>query len=131
LPILELITKPRVMSKKKQTQLSWDAFQALGNPENAPEEPKSTPVKADHFVSKSIIRVHLEKKGRGGKPVSIIKGLEMTDAYMKDIAKDLKAKCGVGGSQKNGEIILQGDQRDKIIAHLKSIGAQDIKKAGA
>ncbi len=119
------------MSNKKQTNLSWDAFQALGNPDNAPDEPKSDPMKADHFVVKSIIRVHLEKKGRGGKPVSIVKGLEMTDTYMKDIAKALKAKCGVGGSQKNGEIILQGDQRDKIIAHLKGLGARDIKKAGA
>ena len=119
------------MSKKKQISLSWDAFQSMGNPENAPEEPQSDPMKEDHFISKSTIRVHLEKKGRGGKPVSIIKGLQMTDSYMKDIAKALKAKCGVGGSQKNGEIILQGDQRDKIIAHLKGLGAKDIKKAGA
>lgn len=119
------------MSKKGQKSLSWDAFQQMGNPENAPAEKKEAMPKADHFVAKSIIRVHLEKKGRGGKPVSIIRGLQMTNTYMKDIEKALKGLCGVGGTQKNGEIIMQGDQRDKIITYLKKLGAKDIKKAGA
>ena len=87
--------------------------------------------KPDHFLAKSIIRVHLEKKGRGGKSVSIIRGLDMTNALMKDLEKELKSHCGVGGSQKNGEIIVQGDQRDKIIAYLTKKGAKNIKKAGA
>lgn len=119
------------MSSKKEKNLSWDAFQKLGNPANAPEEPKEEMMKVDHFIANSVIRVHLEKKGRGGKAVSIIKGLKMTNAYMKDIEKKLKSHCGVGGSQKNNEIIIQGDQRDKIINFLTKLGAKDIKKAGA
>jgi len=111
--------------------MSWDAFQKLGNPENAPEEKQETKQKANHFLAKSRIRVHLEKKGRGGKSVSIVRGIQMTNAAMKEIEKKLKSKCGVGGSQKNGEIIIQGDHRNKIIELLKEMGANDIKKAGA
>jgi len=118
------------MGNKKGINLNWDDFQKLGNPENAPEEPKPKPEKVDHFIAKSVIRVHLERKGRGGKPVSIIKGLQMTNAYMKDLERKIKTHCGVGGTQKNGEIIIQGDQRDKIIAFLKKLGATDIKKSG-
>jgi len=119
------------MSKKKPVNLSWDAFQNMGNPENAPEMPGEKEKPKNHFIAKSTIRVHLEKKGRGGKPVSIIRGLEMTDTMMKTIEKKLKGMCGVGGTQKNGEIIMQGDQRDKIIKYLVSQGATDIKKSGA
>jgi len=50
---------------------------------------------------------------------------------MKDLEKALKAHCGVGGTQKNGEIIIQGDKRDRIIDFLKTKGAKDIKKSGS
>jgi translation initiation factor 1 len=116
------------MSKQKGTSLNWDDFQKMGNPENAPEEPKEPKVKSNHFVAKSSIRVHLEK--RKGKPNSIIRGLDMTNALMKDLERELKSFLGVGGSQKNGEIIIQGDNRDKIIDFLKGKGAKDIKKSG-
>jgi translation initiation factor 1 len=119
------------MSKKKSVSLNWDAFQSLGNPDNAPAEETKALKGADIFISESTIRVHLEKKGRGGKAVSIIKGLNMTNTMMKDIEKALKSYCGVGGTQKNGEIILQGDHRDKIVKYLQTRGAKDIKKAGA
>jgi len=119
------------MAKNKNKTISWDQLQSMGNPENAPEMPKPKLKGADIFISESIIRVHLEKKGRGGKSVSIVKGLKMTNTMMKDIEKALKSLCGVGGSQKNGEIIIQGDQRDKIIKYLEGRGAKNIKKAGA
>lgn len=117
------------MSKKKPVNISWEALQNMGNPDNAPEEPKEKMPKDNHFIAKSTIRVHLEK--RRGKWNTIIKGLEMTNALMKELEREIKSHCGVGGSQKNGEIIIQGDNRDKIISFLKDKGAKNIKKAGA
>ncbi len=119
------------MADNKFKNLSWDDFQKMGNPENVPKETKQNVDKPNVFLAKSSIRIHLEKKGRGGKSVSIIKGIQMTNTMMKDLEKGLKSYCGVGGTQKNGEILLQGDHRDKIIKYLISKGANDIKKSGA
>jgi len=114
---------------KKETSLSWDAFQSLGNPENAPDIPEEKE-KTDKSQFQSI-RVHLEKKHRGGKPVSLIRGLEdLPVDELKALGKLLKSKCGVGGSVKNGEIIIQGQHRDKIIGILQDEGYKNIKKAG-
>ena len=113
---------------KKETKLSWDDFVKLGNPENAPEV-----IENEEAVDYSAftIRVHLEKKGRGGKAVSLIRGLEeLSDEKLNALGKLLKAKCGVGGSVKNGEIIIQGQHRDKIIGILNGQGYKNIKKAG-
>lgn len=113
---------------KKETNLSWDDFKSLGNPENAPEMPKE---EETIDLSSFTIRVHLEKKGRGGKAVSLIRGLEnLPDERLNTLGKHLKAKCGVGGSVKNGEIIIQGEHRDKIISILQEKGYKNIKKAG-
>ena len=114
---------------KQETNLSWDAFKSMGNPENAPEmEDDKVNIDKKKFDS---IRVHLEKKKRGGKAVSLIRGLEaLSDADLKTLGKKLKSKCGVGGSVKNGEIIIQGEHRDKIIDILTDEGYRNIKKAG-
>jgi translation initiation factor 1 len=58
--------------------------------------------------------VRIEKKGRGGKVVTIVEGFVGSTDDLKDLAKMLKNKCGVGGSQKDGEIIIQGDVKDKV-----------------
>ena len=77
-----------------------------------------------------VVRVWIDRKGRGGKEVTLIKGIEQPDQYLKELASKLKAQCGVGGSVKNGEIIIQGNHREKIIEILKSEGFVNAKKAG-
>jgi len=75
------------------------------------------------------LRIWLDKKHRGGKVASVVKGFVGNEDDLKDLAKILKTKCGVGGSAKEGEIIIQGDHRDKILKILSDQGYK-AKKAG-
>ena len=68
------------------------------------------------------LRVSMEKKGRGGKTVTLIKGFVGSDDDLKELGKLLKTKCGVGGSTKDGEVIIQGDFKQRIIDLLKAEG---------
>ena len=79
--------------------------------------------------NEQVLRVYIEKKGRGGKTASVLKGFIGSDEDKNDLSKMIKASCGVGGSVKDGEIIIQGDQRDKIVK-LLSAKNYGIKKAG-
>jgi len=72
--------------------------------------------------SEQLLFCHFEKKGRGGKQVVIIKGFEGPEEQLKELGKELRQCCGVGGSVKNGEILLQGNVRDKAMDKLISLG---------
>lgn len=76
------------------------------------------------------LKVWLDRKHRGGKQATLVKEFVGNDDDLKDLAKILKTKCGVGGSSKDGEIIIQGDHREKVIEILKNLGYK-AKKAGA
>ncbi|MBT3299409.1 MAG: translation initiation factor [Candidatus Marinimicrobia bacterium] len=67
------------------------------------------------------IRIHLDRKG-GRKIVSVIKGLSLNGNDFKQLAKELKSQCGVGGAVKDGYILIQGDHRNKLQEILKSKG---------
>ncbi len=78
---------------------------------------------------KQYLEAHYSKKGRAGKPVTVIKSFKGSKNEMKDLAKILKNKCGVGGSVKNEQIIIQGEYRDKITSILESLG-HSVKRIG-
>ena len=73
--------------------------------------------------------LHRDSKGRGGKGVTLVKKLILSEEDMKDLAKRLKQVCGSGGTVKDGEIEIQGEHREKISVELKKLGYK-IKIAG-
>ncbi|MBR2191686.1 MAG: translation initiation factor [Bacteroidaceae bacterium] len=73
------------------------------------------------------LRVNIEKNGRGGKTVTLVKGFVGHEEDLKALGKLLKTKCGVGGSVKDGEILIQGDFKEKLIALLKAEGYTNTK----
>ncbi len=75
------------------------------------------------------LRVWLDRKQRGGKTVTLIKGFVGREEDLADLARMLKSKCGVGGAAKEGEIIIQGDHRDRVVELLVKAGYK-AKKAG-
>lgn len=68
------------------------------------------------------LTVTIDRRNRGGKQVTLVSGFVGREDDLKELGKTLKVKCGVGGSAKDGEITVQGDLRDKVVAILQSMG---------
>ncbi len=80
--------------------------------------------------NEQLLYVSIDRKQRGGKSVVLVEGFVGEEEDLKDLGKLLKSKCGVGGSAKNGEITIQGDQRDKVIEVLEKEGYKTKRKGG-
>lgn len=111
------------MSKKKNT----GGLVYSTNPDfklNQEEEAAAPTTPSQHDL-----RIWLERKG-GGKVVTVIKGYNGPESELETLGKTLKSKCGVGGAVKDGEILLQGDHRDKVLAWLTANGYKARKAGG-
>lgn len=73
------------------------------------------------------LRVSIERHHRGGKVVTLVRGFVGNDESLQTLARLLKTKCGTGGSAKDGEIVIQGEVRDKVLALLLGLGYKNSK----
>ena len=79
--------------------------------------------------SGQTVRVRIERKGRGGKTVTLVEGIAGPPDHLAKVAKRLKSACGTGGTVKDGNVELQGDHRDRAAAALEAEGYR-VKKSG-
>ncbi|NAW50796.1 translation initiation factor [Elizabethkingia argentiflava] len=84
----------------------------------------------EKFEQKGALICKYEKKGRKGKPVTLIEGFEGSEPELKELSKTIKTTLGIGGSEKEGLIIIQGDNRDKIIKLLQDMGYKTKRVGG-
>ena len=91
--------------------------------ESVPDTEESAP-KGDALQQQGGRRLSivLERKGRGGKQATIVTGFEVDDEALKQLASQLKRSLGVGGSARGGEILIQGDFRQRVAEELKALG---------
>lgn len=80
-------------------------------------------------AQQQTVALHRESKGRGGKGVTLLKGLVLSEADLTALCKTIKQACGTGGTVKDGVIEIQGEQREKIAEALRKLGYK-VKIAG-
>ena len=116
--------KTPIMDKKLN---SLDALAGIKFDNLAPD-PDPLPDLPDEFIKQSL-EAHFSNKGRAGKTVTLIKGFDGDIQDLKALAKKLKNAVGVGGTVKDGEIIIQGNYRDALITLLTEMG-HNVKRVG-
>ena len=107
------------MENKDWKSILGEAFNI--EPSEPHEENQDNP-SIQEQQGKKIIDIILDKKGRKGKTATIIANLNLDEDSIKNLAAMLKKECGVGGSSRDEEILLQGDMRDRALNYLKGLG---------
>lgn len=97
------------------------------NPDFNYQTPDDEPQAATLPPRQQKLRLRIERNGRGGKTATVISGFQGSQADADALARTLKTYCGCGGTAKDGEIIIQGDFREKILAKLKELGYTGAK----
>lgn len=92
------------------------------NPDFSFEREEEEDVVQTKANNKQNLRVQLDKKNRGGKIVTLVTGFVGTEEDLTTLGKMLKTKCGVGGTAKEGEIVVQGDHRQRVVEILQKEG---------
>jgi translation initiation factor 1 len=112
------------MAKKKLYSKDGIVYSTDSNfkAEEMAEESRTLP------VHEQLLNIRLDARNRGGKMVTLVEGFSGTETDLENLAKQLKAHCGTGGSVKNGEIVIQGDNRDKVILWLNKMGYMKARK---
>lgn len=112
------------MAKKFTSNTNGFVFSTDPNFKLEDEEPAQETLPA----AQQKLRIRLETKHRGGKAVTLVTSFVGTDDDLQDLGKKLKNFCGTGGSAKDAEIIIQGDQRDKVLQWLLKNDYKQTKK---
>lgn len=113
------------MSKKKPSDKNGLVYSTDPGFRFEPEEQEATETVAP---DKQLLRVRLDTKQRAGKAVTLVTGFEGLENDLEALGRQLKNFCGTGGSVKDGEAIIQGDQRDKVLQWLLKNGYNKTKK---
>jgi translation initiation factor 1 len=112
------------MSKQKIN--SFSALVYSTNPDQKLDD-ETLPESETLPKQKQKLRIRLETKHRGGKAATLIAGFVGTQNDLEELGKKLKTHCGTGGSSKDAEILIQGDNREKVKAFLIKDGYKDVK----
>lgn len=106
------------MSKKKSASngIVYSTDPNYAYQEEQPQHQDTLP------VAEQRLRVKLDTKQRAGKTVTVVEGFVGTEADLEKLGKELKTKCGTGGSVKDGLVLIQGDYKDKVLQWLKGWG---------
>ena len=115
------------MNKKKNSLSSLGGLVYSTNPDFKLEETANNQQET-LAAAQQKLRILLDKKQRAGKKVTLIEGFIGAENDMEELGKKLKAFCGTGGSVKDGEILVQGDNRDKVLQWLQKNGYAAARK---
>lgn len=120
-PAEEAAMSKQEVSKKRRAGVVYSTDPDFSYAEEGEGEEQTLP------KNRQQLRVSMERSGRGGKTVTLVKGFVGTAEDLSSLSKQLKQKCGVGGSEKDGEIIIQGDHRVRLVEILKKDGYSQTK----